>query len=153
MLKHQKQGPAECLITSIAILMDLDREKLLDVVRSKVVDKPWKYFNDEERVLSLETLKQEFRGLYPEWLEAKPTILTSELADTDLHFVEFHVDHFTGAMTIVHPYFGGHIVAFDHGTVVDSALESPLSFYHWLPKYRRYGFTVHSLHCDYESFK
>lgn len=153
MLKHQKQGPAECLITSIAILMDMDREQLLDVVRSKVANKPWRYFNTREREISLDLIKQEFNDRYPSWLEIEPEVSADKLGDVDLHFVEYHVYRFRGAITIADRRLGAHIATYEYGMVVDSALGYPMPFYVWIQRYRQYGFKVHSLHCDYDSFK
>lgn len=154
MIHHQRQGHNECLITSIAVLMDIDREKLLALARKRVADKPWDDYSDAEKGNALHAIKEAYGSRYPAWLNIEPAItLDNEIRLYGLDFIRFNVDHFRGAMTLACPYKGAHIVTYEYGIVIDSSMDCPLALEPWAVRWAMIGFRVIGIYCDFDTFR
>jgi len=154
MLKHQIQGTNECLITSIAVLMGVDREQLLNLAREGLAtNKPWACFDVQERRDSIKRIKAFYADKFPHWFGLDVSISREEIKNHDRDFVLYNVNHFRGAIAVACPFQGAHVAAYEYGQVFDSSSLCPAPIVEWLEAARECHFAVTHVYCDFDSYK
>lgn len=150
MLKYQAQGTDECFPTTIGIILDIPKDRIINLAKDILkTNKDWPDFSTQQMITVYPKLLDELNA--PAWLrKIRPCVRSNARMISKADFEDSLIS--IGVLQIMNPFIAAaHIMPFDNGKYLDpttTVLDRVQVARIWGSR----GFYPIGIHCDPDSF-